>query len=154
MPDSAPSARSSLSTSTSPIHKSSNAILQNSPMEIDNLLPSLVYVFSAVTDDYYCTYAAHVLATGPASPLELCPAVAASLCPHHCTQVQKWDWAHVIDMNRPMKNFNQLVPDMAHKVGRRFDAPPLSFTSHITLTLTCCAYTLVSLWAQVSTRTQ
>ena len=65
--------------------------------------------------------------------------------PHRRAQVQKRDWAHVIDVNRPMKNFHQLVPDMAHKVSRRFDTPPPSFTSRITLTLTCCAYTLVSL---------
>jgi hypothetical protein len=31
--------------------------------------------------------------------------------------VQKRDWAHVIDVNKPMKNFHKLVPEMAHKVG-------------------------------------
>lgn len=30
--------------------------------------------------------------------------------------VQKRDWAHVVDINKPMTNFNDLVPEMAHKV--------------------------------------
>jgi len=31
-------------------------------------------------------------------------------------QVHKRDWAHVVDINKPMKNFHELVPEMAHKV--------------------------------------
>jgi len=30
--------------------------------------------------------------------------------------VQKRDWAHVIDVNTPLANFHELVPEMAHKV--------------------------------------
>lgn len=30
--------------------------------------------------------------------------------------VQKRDWAHVIDVNTPLSNFHELVPEMAHKV--------------------------------------
>lgn len=30
--------------------------------------------------------------------------------------LQKRDWAHVIDVNTPLRNFHELVPDMAHKV--------------------------------------
>ena len=30
--------------------------------------------------------------------------------------IQKRDWAHVVDTNKPMKNFHELVPEMAHKV--------------------------------------
>jgi len=30
--------------------------------------------------------------------------------------VQKRDWAHVIDVNLPLSNFHELVPEMAHKV--------------------------------------
>lgn len=31
-------------------------------------------------------------------------------------KVQKREWAHVIDVRKPMTNFRELVPDMAHKV--------------------------------------
>lgn len=30
--------------------------------------------------------------------------------------LQKRDWAHVIDVNTPLSNFHELVPEMAHKV--------------------------------------
>jgi len=30
--------------------------------------------------------------------------------------IQKRDWAHVIDVNTPLTNFHELVPEMAHKV--------------------------------------
>lgn len=30
--------------------------------------------------------------------------------------IQKRDWAHVVDVNKPMVNFHELVPEMAHKV--------------------------------------
>ncbi|KAI0334446.1 antiviral helicase [Cubamyces sp. BRFM 1775] len=36
-------------------------------------------------------------------------------------QVQKRDWAHVVDVNKPMTNFNELVPDMAHKYPFELD---------------------------------
>ena len=31
--------------------------------------------------------------------------------------VQKRDWAHEVNVNKPMKDFHKLVPDMAHKVS-------------------------------------
>lgn len=31
--------------------------------------------------------------------------------------IQKRDWAHVVDINKPMTNFYELVPEMAHKVS-------------------------------------
>lgn len=31
-------------------------------------------------------------------------------------QALKRDWAHVIDVNTPLSNFHELVPEMAHKV--------------------------------------
>lgn len=34
--------------------------------------------------------------------------------------VQKRDWAHVVDVNKPMKNFHTLVPNLARKVGSPF----------------------------------
>ena len=36
------------------------------------------------------------------------------------TQARKREWAQVVDINKPMKNFHQLVPDMAHKVRHPF----------------------------------
>lgn len=33
------------------------------------------------------------------------------------TKIQKRDWAHVIDVKKPMTNFHELVPEMAHKAN-------------------------------------
>jgi len=33
------------------------------------------------------------------------------------TKIRKRDWAHVIDVNKPMTNFHKLVPEMAHKAN-------------------------------------
>ena len=30
--------------------------------------------------------------------------------------MQKREWAHVVDVRKPMTNFRELVPEMAHKV--------------------------------------
>jgi hypothetical protein len=35
--------------------------------------------------------------------------------------VQKRDWAHVVEVNKPMKNFHTLVPNLARKVGHPSD---------------------------------
>ncbi|SJL06398.1 related to SKI2-antiviral protein and putative helicase [Armillaria ostoyae] len=35
--------------------------------------------------------------------------------------LQKRDWAHVIDVNTPLRNFHDLVPDMAHKYPFELD---------------------------------
>lgn len=35
--------------------------------------------------------------------------------------VAKRDWAHVVDINKPMTNFHELVPDMAHKYPFELD---------------------------------
>ncbi|KAK7686619.1 hypothetical protein QCA50_010219 [Cerrena zonata] len=35
--------------------------------------------------------------------------------------IQKRDWAHVIDINKPMTNFHELVPEMAHKYPFELD---------------------------------
>jgi antiviral helicase SKI2 len=43
--------------------------------------------------------------------------------------VQKRDWAHVIDTSKPMTNFHKLVPDMARKVGGRADSCRFLFYS-------------------------
>jgi antiviral helicase SKI2 len=31
-------------------------------------------------------------------------------------KIPKRDWVHVVDINKPMKNFHELVPNMAHEV--------------------------------------
>ncbi|KAI0783389.1 antiviral helicase [Abortiporus biennis] len=36
-------------------------------------------------------------------------------------QVQKREWAHVVDINKPMTNFHELVPEMAHKYPFELD---------------------------------
>ncbi|MCO5589767.1 hypothetical protein L7F22_043736 [Adiantum nelumboides] len=41
--------------------------------------------------------------------------------PDRKTLEAKRDWAHVVDMNRKMTNFHQLVPDMAHKYPFELD---------------------------------
>ncbi|KDQ63053.1 hypothetical protein JAAARDRAFT_29053 [Jaapia argillacea MUCL 33604] len=41
--------------------------------------------------------------------------------PGRRTQVQKRDWAHVVDINKPMTNFYELVPQMAHKYPFELD---------------------------------
>lgn len=37
------------------------------------------------------------------------------------TNIQKRDWAHEVDINRPMTNFHELVPEMAHKYPFELD---------------------------------
>lgn len=33
------------------------------------------------------------------------------------SKVVKREWAHVVDINKPMTKFHELVPEMAHKVS-------------------------------------
>ena len=40
--------------------------------------------------------------------------------------VQKRDWAHEVDINKPMANFHELVPEMAHKVCTRLSSNALT----------------------------
>ncbi|KAH9897909.1 antiviral helicase [Cubamyces lactineus] len=56
----------------------------------------------------------------PTSRSQLNPITAARR-PLKRAQVQKRDWAHVVDVNKPMTNFNELVPDMAHKYPFELD---------------------------------
>ena len=39
--------------------------------------------------------------------------------------VVKRDWAHVVDVNKELLNFRQLVPDMAKEVGSRITSGEL-----------------------------
>ncbi|KAI0778677.1 antiviral helicase [Trametes elegans] len=56
----------------------------------------------------------------PTSRTHLNP-VKSARRPLRRAQVQKRDWAHVVDINKPMSNFNELVPDMAHKYPFELD---------------------------------
>ncbi|KAJ3556495.1 hypothetical protein NM688_g1996 [Phlebia brevispora] len=56
----------------------------------------------------------------PASREHLNPVTAVQR-PLRRPAVQKRDWAHVVDVNKPMTNFNELVPEMAHKYPFELD---------------------------------
>ncbi|KZV67653.1 antiviral helicase [Peniophora sp. CONT] len=56
----------------------------------------------------------------PTSRSQLNP-VSVAHKPSRRAHVQKRDWAHVIDVNKPMKNFHTLVPEMAHKYPFELD---------------------------------
>ncbi|EKM61427.1 uncharacterized protein PHACADRAFT_156677 [Phanerochaete carnosa HHB-10118-sp] len=55
----------------------------------------------------------------PASRAHLKPVIATARPLRR--KVEKRDWAHVVDINKPMKNFHELVPDMAHKYPFELD---------------------------------
>ncbi|KAF9021753.1 translation repressor [Hymenopellis radicata] len=65
---------------------------------------------------------------GPANEIDdLLPTTRSHLIPARApkrarrTNVQKRDWAHEIDIHTPLKNFHELVPDMAHKYPFELD---------------------------------
>ncbi|GBE77514.1 Putative ATP-dependent RNA helicase [Sparassis crispa] len=47
--------------------------------------------------------------------------IPASRRSHRRTNIQKRDWAHEVDINKPLTNFHELVPDMAHKYPFELD---------------------------------
>ena len=49
--------------------------------------------------------------------------------------VQKRDWAHVVDVNKPMKNFHTLVPNLARKVGPFFSSIHFSLSDTLSVSL-------------------
>ncbi|KAH7915723.1 ATP-dependent RNA helicase [Hygrophoropsis aurantiaca] len=55
----------------------------------------------------------------PASRTHLRPAKASRRTRR--TNITKRDWAHVVDINKPMSNFRELVPEMAHKYPFELD---------------------------------
>ncbi|KAF8310553.1 ATP-dependent RNA helicase [Clavulina sp. PMI_390] len=48
-------------------------------------------------------------------------AASSSSKPKRRTQVTKRDWAHVVDVNKGIPNFHELVPEMAHKYPFELD---------------------------------
>ncbi|KAL0951772.1 hypothetical protein HGRIS_008443 [Hohenbuehelia grisea] len=55
----------------------------------------------------------------PTSRTQLKPTRKAR--PSRKANLQKRDWAHVVDINKPMTNFHELVPEMAHKYPFELD---------------------------------
>ncbi|CAL1694323.1 unnamed protein product [Somion occarium] len=47
--------------------------------------------------------------------------IASAQRPFRKTNIQKRDWVHVVDINKPMTNFHELVPEMAHKYPFELD---------------------------------
>ena len=80
--------------------------------EIDDLLPISVSLFA-------WTIASCAEAARFSRKRDHLNPVAAVQRPLRRPQVQKRDWAHVVDINKPMNNFKELVPEMAHKVTQR-----------------------------------
>ncbi|KAI0257289.1 antiviral helicase [Lactifluus subvellereus] len=70
----------------------------------------------------------------------LLPATRAQLRPVSSTSrtakrvpVHKRDWAHVVDVNKPMKNFHTLVPNLAHKYPFELDTFQKEAVYHLEL---------------------
>jgi hypothetical protein len=81
--------------------------LSGQPADIDHLLPVTVPITSDLLSqatELTLWQRAQLL---PVSSAKTTKRVA----------VQKRDWAHVVDVNKPMKNFHTLVPNLARKVG-------------------------------------
>ncbi|TFY73286.1 hypothetical protein EWM64_g10726, partial [Hericium alpestre] len=77
---------------------------------------------SELTDGYVATtpYASEIDELLPTSRAQLNP-VAPVHRPSRKATVQKRDWAHVVDINKPMSNFRTLVPEMAHQYPFELD---------------------------------
>ncbi|KAF9444604.1 ATP-dependent RNA helicase [Macrolepiota fuliginosa MF-IS2] len=71
---------------------------------------------------------------------ELLPTTRKHLKPTRVSQrrtqkadIQKRDWAHVIDINQPLANFRELVPEMAHKYPFELDTFQKQAVYHLEL---------------------
>ncbi|KAG6911376.1 hypothetical protein DXG01_001047 [Tephrocybe rancida] len=68
-----------------------------------------------------------IVASGASEIDELLPTTTTHLKPSKPQRrlkranIQKRDWAHVIDVNTPLSNFHELVPEMAHKYPFELD---------------------------------
>lgn len=73
--------------------------------EVDELLPTTVrhFYWNIQVVTYVCAKRSHLRPTKTRRT--------------HRAKVVKRDWAHVVDINKPMTNFRELVPVMAHKVS-------------------------------------
>ncbi|KII94033.1 hypothetical protein PLICRDRAFT_171718 [Plicaturopsis crispa FD-325 SS-3] len=57
----------------------------------------------------------------PTTRAHLNPVAASTQKRPRRANIQKRDWAHVVDINKPMTNFYELVPEMAHKYPFELD---------------------------------
>lgn len=71
--------------------------------------------------------------------------------------MQKRDWAHVIDVNKPMTNFHELVPEMAHKANMQATMMAYGFSNMfmpssilLSLTLSRKKLYIILRWATLS----
>lgn len=86
------------------------ALMPGGASDVDELLPTSV---RGLRHAFHMPYLSH---TRVRQRSHLNP-MASARKPLRRAQVQKRDWAHVVDVNKPMTNFPELVPDMAHKVS-------------------------------------
>jgi hypothetical protein len=92
--------------------------MSGQPADIDHLLPATVSITPNLLNQV----------------TELTSWQRSQLLPASSTKttkrvtVQKRDWAHVVDVNKPMKNFHTLVPNPARKVCHFSDVFSLSET--------------------------
>ncbi|KAH8835681.1 antiviral helicase [Flagelloscypha sp. PMI_526] len=77
---------------------------------------------------------------GPATEIDhLLPATRTNLNPIATSRrkrrdkIQKRDWAHVIDVNKPLANFRELVPQMAHQYPFELDTFQKQAVYHLEL---------------------
>ena len=84
--------------------------LSGQPADIDHLLPVTVLITPDLLNQSTELTSWQRTQLLPASSAKTTKRVA----------VQKRDWAHVVDVNKPMKNFHALVPNLARKVGHSF----------------------------------
>ncbi len=87
-------------------HEQESSELIDENTDIDELLPTTVRLL--------CT--SMLCFNTPSQRMHLRPVTSASAKSRR-TLVQKKDWAHVINVNEPLSNFHELVPDMARKVS-------------------------------------
>jgi hypothetical protein len=87
-------------------HEQESDELINENTDIDEFLPTTVRLL--------CT--SILCFNTPSQRSHLRPVTSASAKSRRML-VQKKDWAHVINVNEPLKNFRELVPDMARKVS-------------------------------------
>ena len=80
--------------------------LSGQPADIDHLLPVTVPITSDLLNQATELTSRQRTQLLPVSSAKTTRRVA----------VQKRDWAHVVDVNKPMKNFHTLVPNLARKV--------------------------------------
>lgn len=96
--------------------------------DLEDIYPSMDGDMEADGDAYDGHAEPEAVISGITEIDELLPTTRANLNPIKASQrkprranIQKRDWAHVIDVNKPLNNFHELVPEMAHKYPFELD---------------------------------